>query len=301
MHSGIAIEAIDGLARFADPEHARRGLRWMMARNENKSTPSIADTAFMLKTVARHYLKLPPAQYDEIAEIARRLAMPPTRGLTAKNRAGLRQFDDVATVTRLLRLPDRLRARADALGPTYRAALLSEVALALDIVMVCPIRRKNLAGLHRERNLRRFGDGRVFLVFEPGEVKNERLIEFELPARILAMIDRHVALRAPLLCPHGTPWLFPRRDGLMAMDRSGFGGKISEIVRKEVGAEMNLHLFRHLAAKFWLDRHPGNYEALRRLLGHAELSSTLNAYAGFEAGTATRLFAELIDGRRHTP
>jgi hypothetical protein len=45
----------------------------------------------------------------------------------------------------------------------------------------------------------------------------------------------------------------------------------------------------------WLEANPGHYEVARRLLGHAELSSTLNAYVGFEAGTATRLFAGLVD------
>lgn len=44
--------------------------------------------------------------------------------------------------------------------------------------------------------------------------------------------------------------------------------------------------------------HPGRYEVVRRLLGHAELSRTLNAYAGFEAGTATRLFGEIVEAGR---
>ena len=61
---------------------------------------------------------------------------------------------------------------------------------------------------------------------------------------------------------------------------------------------MNVHLFRHLAAFNWLNAHPGHYEVARRLLGHAELSSTLNAYSGFEAGTATRLFSDLIEASR---
>lgn len=71
---------------------------------------------------------------------------------------------------------------------------------------------------------------------------------------------------------------------------------MSKVIRRETGIEINMHLFRHLAAWIWLEENPGSYEPLRRLLGHAELSSTLNAYAGFEAGTATSLFADLIDG-----
>ncbi len=63
---------------------------------------------------------------------------------------------------------------------------------------------------------------------------------------------------------------------------------------------INMHLFRHIAAKIWLDANPGQYEVLKRLLGHSRLSQTLNLYAGFEAGTSTRLFAAVVDAARRT-
>ena len=78
------------------------------------------------------------------------------------------------------------------------------------------------------------------------------------------------------------------------MDASGLSTRIAARIRKETGLEVHTHLFRHFAAKVWLDANPGQYEALRRILGHAELSSTLNAYAGFEASAVTRRYADLI-------
>ena len=301
VEDGMPIADITGLDVLVEPGNARQALRWMIARNGGQTAPAIADTAIMLKTMARHAVRVSEAQDAAIADIARRLAVTPARGLTAKNRERLRQFEDPQLLHRVLTLPETLEREARALGPSRKACLRSEMAVAIAILCLCPIRRKNLAALHLDHNLRRLGDGRVFLVFAPGEVKNRREIEFELPARVVSLIEAHVAARSPLLCPKGTRWLFPRRDGAAPMEPSGFSGKLRDIIRERTGAEMNPHLFRHLAAKLWLDHHPGNYEALRRLLGHAELSSTLNAYAGFEAGTATRLFAELIDTRRAAP
>jgi hypothetical protein len=44
----------------------------------------------------------------------------------------------------------------------------------------------------------------------------------------------------------------------------------------------------------WLDANPGGYEVARRLLGHSEVSQTINMYSGLEVTSATRAFADLI-------
>jgi integrase len=108
------------------------------------------------------------------------------------------------------------------------------------------------------------------------------------------MIEEHVAMRSPVLCPLGTPWLFPRRDGTAPIDASRLSARISHRIRKETGLEVHAHLFRHLAARIWLRANPGHYESLRRILGHSQLSTTVDVYAGFEASVATLRYAELI-------
>lgn len=129
------------------------------------------------------------------------------------------------------------------------------------------------------------------------DTKNARPLEFELPATVVRMIDRHLASRCPELCPRGTPWLFPRRDGAGPVLSSQLAGRISKRIRKETGIEMHTHLFRHLAVMNWLDANPGSYETARRLLGHSELSHTINLYSGLEVTTATRAFADLVTAR----
>ncbi|WP_285675025.1 tyrosine-type recombinase/integrase [Paralimibaculum aggregatum] len=177
-------------------------------------------------------------------------------------------------------LPRRLEERAASRPPRSRA-LEMEIAVAIAILLVCPIRRRNLAEIRIDRHLQRQKDGRVWLVFGADEVKNRQPIEFALHPPVVALIDRHLTGHRPVLVPGGTPWLFPRRDGAAPCAKGALSARISRTIRRELGLEIHMHLFRHLAAMLWLEAHPGNDEAARRLLGHAALSSTLNAYAGF--------------------
>ena len=231
--------------------------------------------------------------------LAQRLALKKQVGMTTKNRDRLRPLQDPDALRRLLLLPDRLFARAEAGGDTQAAALEREDAVAIAILLTAPIRRHNLATIHLDRNLHRPGDGSVFLVFTPEEVKNRQRDRVRTAAATSsAMIDRLLATRSPRLCPPATPWLFPRRDGSGPMHDDGLSKRIRTRIRSEIGLPVNPHLFRHLSAKLMLDANPGGYEAVRQLLGHARLSSTLNVYTGLEAGTATRLFADVVEAAR---
>ena len=195
-------------------------------------------------------------------------------------------------------MPERIFGRSSGKSKAYTTALAREDALAIAILLICPVRVKNLAKIHLERNLHRPGDGCVFLVFEDDEVKNQRHVEFELPRDVSRMIDRHLSSRVPELCPSGTPWLFPRRDGRGPIDPNQLSSRLAKRIRRETGLEVNAHLFRHLAVMVWLDANPGSYEAARRLLGHSELSHTLNMYSGLEVRAATQAFARIISEKK---
>ncbi|MEX0300794.1 MAG: tyrosine-type recombinase/integrase, partial [Leisingera sp.] len=178
----------------------------------------------------------------------------------------------------------------------HSSALAREDALAIAILLVCPLRVKNLAGLEFDRHIQRPGDGRVFISLTEDDTKTGRPIEFELPPDLVRLLDAHLATRVPYMCPAGTPYLFPQRSGKCSVDPSVLADRIARRVRKETGLTVNAHLFRHFAVMNWLDANPGSYEVARRLLGHSELSHTINMYSGMEAKSATRAFADLIDG-----
>jgi site-specific recombinase XerC len=73
------------------------------------------------------------------------------------------------------------------------------------------------------------------------------------------------------------------------------------VIERETGLEMNPHLFRHVAAHFFLEDHPGNYEDVRRLLAHKRIDTTLQNYAGLEMAAAVRRFDQTILDRRDGP
>jgi integrase len=224
--------------------------------------------------------------------------VPRQTGLTAKNRERLRVLQDDRRLRMLLELPDLVWSSSKKSDKPYTEALRRETALAILIMMYCPIRSQNLADIHIERNLKRPGGGQVFLAFSPDEVKNSQPIEFELKKHVVRLIDRHLATRAPTLCPPATPWLFPRRDGTGPVSSAVIASRISKMVRKETGLQANAHLFRHLAVMLLLDSKPGSYETAKRLLGHTSASHTISVYSGMETTRVTQIFAEIVEQKR---
>jgi site-specific recombinase XerC len=79
-------------------------------------------------------------------------------------------------------------------------------------------------------------------------------------------------------------------------------GKLKERVQKTIkdrtGLDINPHLFRHLAAKIHLDQHPGEYETVRRVLGHRSIATTTSYYTGLEVTQALKHYDQTILGYR---
>ncbi len=298
VHAGVAIEEIAGISVLLSPVMAERGLRQMLSRTDNKTVKMISEVAALLRNLSR-ITGQPEETQKQLTNLAARLATPPQRGMTRKNRDLLRNLQNEKSIQRLLHLPEKLFSNPPP-GETnaFTKALAREDAVAIGILLVCPVRIKNLAGIHLERHIQRPGDGRAYLVLTEDDLKNERPLEFELPQELIRMIDRHLATRSPELCPAGTVWLFPRRDGTDSIEPNPLSARIKKRVRKGTGLEVNAHLFRHFAVMNWLDANPGGYEVARRLLGHSEVSHTINMYSGLEVKSATRAFADLIEAKK---
>ena len=299
VQSGVAIDQLTDVRTIVDPTMAERGLRHMLARNGNATKRAIVEAAALLRNLGR-VLEIPEEQQAALKHLASRTAgkkqncMTPKRGMTPKNRARLLVLQDERQQQRLLNLPDVLFRKAAQLPQAFSRGLQQEDAIAMAIFLVCPVRIKNLASIHLERNLQRPGDGRAYLVFEEDETKTGQPIQFEVPKDVLRMIDRHLKSRDPWLCPPGTPWLFPCRDGVKSIDPNQLSQRLTRRIRRETGLEMNAHLFRHFAVMLWLDANPGAYEAARHFLGHSAVSHTINMYCGLENNAAIKAFSDLV-------
>jgi integrase len=170
-----------------------------------------------------------------------------------------------------------------------------QTALAIDILLHVPLRLENLSELQFDEHLH-WPQGRgkpALLVFGSEETKNDHELEFELPT---VLADRLYIFRheiATRVIGHTPRFLFVSRKG-QPRARSTLRVAIQKAVLRRVGIRLSPHQFRHLSAKFALDANPGAYELVRQLLGHKELKTTTNFYAGVDTRRAGRAHAALI-------
>ena len=73
-----------------------------------------------------------------------------------------------------------------------------------------------------------------------------------------------------------------------------FSEQITAAVLKATGLRLTAHQFRHAAAALMLQNEPGNYEWVRRVLGHKNIQTTINFYIGLETTQASERFGEIV-------
>ena len=279
---------------------AREALGFFLERSGNQPTSQIGSLASLLLSLARHWVKVPPDIESQLKGIVRR-CRPKLAGMTPKNRAMLRRFNDPATVERLLDLPRLLSVPLQLRRClNVREARQVQMALVVELLLAVPIRLVNLAALDLERHLVRTGAGRnvaVHLYLPAAEVKNAMPLEVPLPATSVRLLDAYLARARPVLLPRPGSALFP---GLTAGSRNktALGTQIRRLMEQRLGVRVTAHQFRHLAGFLYLQHQPGDYETIRVLLGHKKIQTTLDFYAGLEAAAAARRYDEVVRGGR---
>ncbi len=301
VHLGVERKTLTSLSVLCDPALIKNGLRFFLERSGGRKTAQIYNIACTLKTFARCWVKPDPNIIDEIATICRQVD-PKRRGLTEKNKARLRQFDDPDNIRALVNLPERLVKEAKkAKLNDRRKALLVQTALAIELLVMCPIRLGNLTQLRLDRHFQRSKPGScgaVHLVIPAAEVKNEQDLEFELPPPTKELLSRYVHDHRPHLLSGAFEWLFPGRDPGKHMNSGKLKERVQKTIKDRTGLDINPHLFRHLAAKIHLDQHPGEYETVRRVLGHRSIATTTSYYTGLEVTQALKHYDQTILGYR---
>jgi integrase len=296
VHTGRDPATLTGLADLLEIEAAKTALTFLWQRKNQQKTGQLHRFALLLIKLAKHWVKVPPEQLEALRQL-RKLLTPESTGMTARNRALLRVFDDPANVAQLIQLPETLvRRHAGAAWVSYDAALQVQSALVIAILLVAPLRVKNLAGLTLDRHIVRARRGvRAVrhLVVPAHEVKNASPLEFELPEPVQRLLDLYVTRYRPVLAQAPPSCLFPARQG-GAKPPAQLGAQIQRLIRQETGFKLNIHLFRHLAAKLFLRAHPGEYETVRLLLGHKSLLTTVRSYCGLEQADAMRRYDQVL-------
>jgi len=284
-------ETITSLACLVEPDNFRVGLEFLLNRSGGKSTPSLYELGYCMLGLAKHWVKVGDNHLGEMRALVARLNCR-QRGLTDRNRSILRQFDDDMNVLRLVSLPEALAAAAAKRRNPVRAALLVQTALAIEVLLNTPIRLRNLCGLRFDRHFDQSRPGRkgvVHLVIPAEAVKNNEPLEFELPASVTRLLTLYRKRHLPGLVDGAPIFVFPGQNG-GPKHVVTLSGQIVKAIRRNAGLTMTVHAFRHVAAKLYLDRNPGAYALVSRLLGHKSIQTTLTFYAGFESKAAGRAY-----------
>jgi integrase len=176
------------------------------------------------------------------------------------------------------------------------AGVLAQIAVAVAILTVAPVRRSNLTNIRLDTNLIKPGgpESNCWLVYPDYDVKNRVKLEFPLDGALTKLINEYVHdFRPAMLRGHNHDWLFPGQRG-GAKQSISFGTQIVNKIQKVTGVRVTSHQFRHAAGALLLKKYPGNYELVRRVLGHRSIETTIKFYVGLENIQASELLAEVV-------
>lgn len=299
--SGVPVSEIVSIATLVEISNAKRILHFLLQRQDGNPSGGIAQMGTLLAKVALHWTKVSPEHHARLRRLAARVAVPHS-GMTAKNRERLRPFDDDSLVVEFVCLPDTIRKKVERdRRPARLKARHAQMAAAIAILLVIPLRRTNLAAIDINRHFVSNRNG-VYLVIPEHETKNRVAINFQIPPFALEIIKWYMIEYRPHLFHGESVALFPGRDG-QPKSPATLAIQIKETMREFLGLEFNIHLFRHAAGKIFLDLNPGNYEVVRQLLRHKSVNTTTSAYSGAETRKAGLLYAEVLEGLRalHAP
>jgi integrase len=224
-----------------------------------------------------------------------------TEGAGPKNLALIRLVLTEGVWSRVVNLPQQLmqQARSQRRHAPIRAALLAQIAVAVAILTVAPVRLGNLAGIRLGENLIKPGGpgSNFWLVFPKYDVKNRVRLQFKLDEIVTDIIDEYVHdFRPALIRGSNADWLFPGRAS-NHKEKISFSTQIVDRIQKSTGLRVTVHQFRHAAGALILKHRPGEYELVRRTLGHKSIQTTIKFYLDLETTQASEIFTDIVRQR----
>ena len=296
VESGVEPSAITSLADLLSPENFKRILRRRLEAAGGRENAFNRDLAEALVQIGREWAKLEPSVLTELKRLTGKMPMP-AAGLTPKNKASLRQFDDPVVLQRLIDLPNRLwvEVKREA-NPNFRTLAKAQAALGIAILSYMPVRPENLTALTFDVHLFMGEGGRATSSMEmpASEVKNDIEMAFDIPPQVAKMLVEYRNRIAPKVIGRRPERVFVNADGT-PKSQATVAWLIKSYLKRRAGILLTPHQFRHLSAKVTLDAEPGSFETVRQFLGHKNSKTTTNFYAGFDTRRAARHHQRLIE------
>lgn len=300
VKAGVLIEQLQSFSDLLGPTVVEKILGAYCEKNGGNPTLYTIALAGRFLAIAKETKCLSEADCDVLRGFWETLRADSPEGLTPKNMELIRKVLAPGVWDQVLKLPFAMmaEARRGAEG-SIRAAVTAQLAVAIAILTVTPVRIKNLSEIRLGINLVKPGgpEDRYWLHFPKYDVKNRIKLEYPLEEHVTKLIDEYVHnFRHILLRGRNEDWLFPGMRG-DAKGKITLSGQITERVLKLTGLRVTAHQFRHAAAAIILQKQPGNYELVRLLLGHRSVQTTIRCYIGLKEVQASQIFGELIRER----
>ena len=165
-------------------------------------------------------------------------------------------------------------------------------ALLFAILIMRPLRERNLIDLVLGRGLVKRTDGRQELVVSSVEEKGRKPYRIAFPSVLEESLEEYLTKWRPVLNQKSGDRVFMTNRGgrltpKLLIDRTtALGEKYLQI------SKMNPHFFRSLVVSSYLIQFPNQTETVRQLLGHRRLETTLKYYIHIHVLHASRRAAE---------
>jgi len=295
---GVKIETLTSFAALLDPDVVEKVLEAYCKKDGGEPRIYTIGLSAMLVSAARLTGCLDADQLRRLDDMRASLDDDRREGLTPKNLTLIRQVLVDEVWADLVNLPARLMQDARSLRDyaPVKAAITAQLAVAIAILTVAPVRLGNLIRIRLDENLiKPAGPSFPFtLVFPDYDVKNRMALEFPLDPVLTSLIDEYCYdFRPTLLRGSNDTWLFPGEAGGFKTSNM-FSTQITERIEKTIGLRITAHQFRHAAAAIILKHRPGEYEVVRRVLGHRSMQTTVNFYCSLETTQASVIYGDIV-------
>ncbi len=295
-----------GLRSLADivvPARVAKVLAFFWERADKKPSVHGNQIAGVVRSIAKHWVKVSREDLDRLKSMARNITPKKKQaGMTKRNKERLRPLKVPRSMHQLKSLPAVMRDEVLHAGvPTVGLARQMQTAVAIQVLLLMPMRIKNLAALQVGKHILigRRGDVTVFL--DDDEVKNGVPAECGLPRPAAELINLYLSHYRPLLDDTGSNALFPGQAVGGVKSCEGLRHQIKRCLRIRCGLEANPHLFRHLTAMVILRANPGAYGLVQAVLGHKKITTTQAYYCGMEVDAAFGHYHGLLGDAAQVP
>ena len=300
VSASVPLASLTSLSALVHPDVAEKLLDSYWKKDGEVPKTYTINLSCRLDAVARAIGGLDESALRRLGDLRFALEEHRGDGMTSKNLELIRSVLTDGVWSRVVNLPEQLmrQARLERHAPV-RAAVLAQIAVAVAILTVAPVRLGNLASISLGENLTKPGgpDSNYWLIFAKHDVKNKMALQFELDEVVSAIINEYVhGFRPALVRGSNADWLFPG-EADEHKEKISFSTQIVDRIQKSTGLRITVHQFRHAAGALILKHRPGEYELVRRILGHKSAETTKRFYLALDSTQASEIFTDIVRNR----